>query len=117
MLDITLLRKDLPSVVARLEARKKDPLKLLKLSSLDAFAQEKWDAYTEARDEMLERTHTKAAPWICVSTDSKKRARLAVLSHVLKRIGAPDAARIEKPDPEVLFTFDKDAPTDGRLHR
>ena len=101
----------------RLEARKTDPLKLLKLSSLDAFAQEKWDDYTAARDEMLARTHSKASPWVCVSTDSKKRARLAVLSHFLRRIGAPGTARIEKPDPEVLFTFDKDAPTDGRLHR
>jgi len=101
----------------RLEARKNDPLKLLKLSSLDAFAQEKWDDYTTARDEMLAHTHSKASPWVCVSTDSKKRARLAVLSHFLKRLGAPGNARNEKPDPEVLFTFDKDAPTDGRLHR
>lgn len=101
----------------RLQARKNDPLKLLKLSSLDAVAQEKWDAYTDARDEMLSRTHSKTAPWICVSTDSKKRARLAVLSHVLKRVGAPDTARIEKPDPAVLFHYDDDARTDGRLHR
>jgi len=101
----------------RLEARKKNPLKLLKLSSLDAFAQEKWDAYTAARDEMLTRTHSKTSPWICVSTDSKKRARLAVLSHFLRKLDAPDAARIEKPDPKVLFTFEKAALTDGRLHR
>jgi polyphosphate kinase 2 len=101
----------------RLEARKDDPLKLLKLSSLDAVAQDKWDAYTAARDEMLERTHSKASPWICISTDSKKAARLAVLSHFLHRIGAPGVAKIERPDPKVLFTFDKDAPRDGRLHR
>jgi polyphosphate kinase 2 len=101
----------------RLAARKNDPLKLLKLSSLDAVAQEKWDDYTVARDEMLLRTHSKAAPWTCVSTDSKKAARLAVLAHMLRRIGAPGSARIEKPDPKVLFTFDKDAPHDGRLHR
>lgn len=101
----------------RLEARRTDPLKALKVSPLDAVAQDKWDAYTHARDEMLARTHCKASPWVCVSTDSKKRARLAILAHLLHRMGAPGSARIEKPDPKVLFTFDKDAPTDGRLFR
>ena len=101
----------------RLEARRKNPLKQLKVSSLDAMAQEKWDDYTAARDEMLTRTHHKRSPWVCVATDSKKAARLAVLGHVLKRVGAPDAARIEKPDPKVLFTFEAAALTDGRLHR
>lgn len=106
----------------RLEARRTDPLKQLKVSALDAEAQRRWDDYTAARDEMLSRTHAKASPWICVSTDSKKAARLAVLAHVLKRIGAPrssepGAARTEKPDPAVLFHYDDDAPNDGRLHR
>jgi polyphosphate kinase 2 len=101
----------------RLDARRTDPLKQLKVSPLDAVAQEKWGAYTAARDEMLKRTHSKASPWICISTDSKKRARLAVLAHTLKRLGAPGAARIEKPDPKVLFHYDDEAATDGRLHR
>ena len=104
----------------RLEARRTDPLKALKVSPLDAVAQDKWDAYTDARDVMLHRTHCQASPWVCVATDSKKRARLAILAHLLDRLDAPTqkgAARIEKPDPKVLFTFDQAAPTDGRLFR
>jgi polyphosphate kinase 2 len=100
----------------RLDARRSDPLKQLKVSPLDAEAQSRWDAYTQARDEMLLRTSTKTSPWICVATDSKKAARLAIISHVLHRVGAPGVARIEKPDPDVLFTFDKAALKDGRLH-
>jgi len=46
----------------RLKARRNDPLKTLKVSPLDAVAQDKWDAYTAARDEMLTRTHTDDAP-------------------------------------------------------
>ncbi|MBX7249251.1 MAG: polyphosphate kinase 2 [Caulobacteraceae bacterium] len=101
----------------RLEARRNDPLKQLKISALDAEAQSRWDAYTAARDEMLLRTSTKTSPWICVATDSKKAARLAILGHVLERLDAPGAARIETPDPDVLFTFEKAALKDGRLHR
>ena len=101
----------------RLEERRRDPLKRFKVSALDAMAQEKWDAYTAARDEMLRRTHCEAAPWICVRADSKKRTRLNVIRHILRVVDAPAAARIGKPDPERLFTFDEAALTDGRLHR
>ena len=37
----------------RLDARRNDPLKALKVSDLDAVAQKKWKAYSKARDEML----------------------------------------------------------------
>src|SRR5690606_36000021 len=37
----------------RLKSRRSDPLKALKISPLDAGAQEKWDEYSRARDAML----------------------------------------------------------------
>ena len=52
----------------RLAERKDDPLKVLKSSPLDEYAQSRWDAYTAARDEMLTRTDHAAAPWTCVTT-------------------------------------------------
>jgi len=58
----------------RLKARREDPLKAFKTSDLDKVAEEKWDDYTKARDEMLMRTHSDVAPWICVRADHKKRA-------------------------------------------
>ncbi|HYD44465.1 MAG TPA: polyphosphate kinase 2 [Phenylobacterium sp.] len=102
----------------RLEARRTDPLKALKISPLDAVAQERWSAYTAARDEMLKRTHTPEAPWVCVRADDKKTARLNVIRHLLHRI-APKALLegIDKPDPAILFPFEPAALTDGRLHR
>ena len=42
----------------RLEARRNDPLKALKVSDMDEVAQKKWKDYSKARDEMLLRTHT-----------------------------------------------------------
>ncbi len=102
----------------RLEDRRTDPLKTLKTGPMDIEAQKRFDAYTAARDEMLMRTHTPAAPWTCVRADHKKAARLAVLRHLLNAIGCPAISRkVEDPDPDLLFAFDAKALTDGRLER
>ena len=100
----------------RLEARREDPLKILKVSDLDEVAQKKWTAYSKARDVMLTRTHTALAPWIVVHTDKKKKARLAVISYLLHTL-APSKIHehTPAPDPEVLFVFDSAAIEDGRL--
>jgi polyphosphate kinase len=101
----------------RLEARRTDPLKQLKVSDLDTVAQRKWKAYSATRDSMLTRTHTAIAPWVCVRANHKKIARLNVISHLLHAL-APDAiaAGVAPPDPKVLFVFEESALTDGRLY-
>jgi polyphosphate kinase 2 len=98
----------------RLDARRSDPLKRFKVSPLDGEAQKRWTDYSEARDEMLRRTDCEGAPWWCVATDHKKRARLNLMRHLLGQLGACD---IEAPDHEVLFRFEPEAATDGRLAR
>ena len=100
----------------RLDARREDPLKALKVSDLDAVAQSKWSEYSAARDAMLARTHTPLAPWVCVRGDKKPRARIAVIRHLLRQIAPADIAHdIPAPDPEVLFPFEVEATKDGRL--
>ena len=100
----------------RLEERRTDPLKVLKSSPLDAAAQEKWDAYTEARNIMLQRSSTALTPWICVRADKKHKARLAILSHLAHTLASPKiAAKVPPPDPEFLFPFESKALEDGRL--
>ena len=100
----------------RLEKRRTDPLKRLKISPLDAVAQENWEAYSAARDEMLTRTHSAVAPWYCVRADHKPTARLNVIQHLLHTIAAPGmSAEVPRPDPAVLFPFEMEAVTDGRL--
>ena len=104
----------------RLEARRTDPLKALKVSDMDKVAQAKWDDYSQARDRMLLATHTPAAPWTCVRADDKRPARRAVIRHLLEQT-APKAAtkglHLEALDPEVIFGFEPSALTDGRLAR
>ena len=102
----------------RLDARRTDPLKALKVSDMDAVAQSKWDRYSAARDTMLTRTHTPLAPWYVVRGDNKKHARLAMLRHILRAVApAGIADTVDRPDPAILFPFEADALTDGRMAR
>ncbi|WP_085810347.1 polyphosphate kinase 2 [Sphingomonas sp. TZW2008] len=102
----------------RLESRRDDPLKALKISALDAVAQDKWDDYTVARDTMLTRTSTPQAPWVCVRADHKKRARRAIIQHLLHELApAKVAGEVVVPDPDTLFAFEASAIGDGRLER
>jgi polyphosphate kinase 2 len=97
----------------RLKDRRTDPLKALKVSPLDAVAEEKWSAYSAARDEMLRRTDNETTPWMLVHTDKKKKARIAVIRHLLRVLDPK--ADTPSPDPEIMSTFDVGAISDGRL--
>ena len=91
----------------RLDKRRSDPLKALKVSDLDAVAQDKWHAYSAARDTMLARTHSDHAPWTCVLAGKKKHAHEAVIRHLLRTLANDEIARdVDPPDPHVLFAYD-----------
>jgi len=92
----------------RLKERRQDPLKRFKLSSLDAEAEARFDAYSTARDRMLAETDAPDAPWTVIDTDDKKTARLNVIRHVLRTLDRP-GAEIPAPDPKVVFGAGKAA--------
>ena len=46
--------------------------------------------YAEAKDEMFAYTDTKEAPWYVVEADSKREARLNLISHLLDQIPYED---------------------------
>ena len=100
----------------RLAARRKDPLKQLKVSELDAVAQARWKAYSRARDEMLMRSNTEWAPWVCVRNDHKKKGRVNLIRDLLQRVAPQDLLKdIEAPDRGIAFPFEPAAIEDGRL--
>ena len=70
----------------RFEARIEDPMRQWKLSVMDLPSREKWFEYSKARDRMLDATDTRHAPWYVVRSDSKKSARLNVISHLLSLV-------------------------------
>ncbi len=100
----------------RLEDRRVDPLKQWKVSPVDDEALINWQAYSDARNEMLARTHTQAAPWIIVRADDKRLARLNIIRDFLTRVhydGRDEQAVL--PDPSVVFPFDTVSLDNGAL--
>ena len=53
-----------------------DPLKQWKLSPMDLESRVRWEAYTHAKEVLLERTNIPEAPWWVVQAVDKKTARL-----------------------------------------
>jgi len=72
-----------------------DPLKQWKLSPMDLESRRRWEAYTQVKETMLERTHIEEAPWWIIPADDKKKARLNCIQHLLTQF---DYHEIEKPE-------------------
>ena len=66
--------------------RENDPLKQWKLSWIDVEGLKKWDDYSQAIQETLDRSHTDVAPWTIIRSDDKRRARLEAIRHVLQNV-------------------------------
>lgn len=70
----------------RLRDRINDPRKTWKLSPMDLKSFDRWDDYTQARDDMFTATDTSWAPWFVARSESKKRVRLNIIKHLLSQI-------------------------------
>ncbi len=70
----------------RFKERLVDPMKRWKFSEIDLNSYEKWDEYSQAKDEMFTYTDTKQSPWYVVSGDDKRRSRLNCISHLLSMV-------------------------------
>jgi polyphosphate:AMP phosphotransferase len=73
----------------RFRSRERIPYKKYKLTDEDWRNRERWEAYTRAVHEMVERTSTAHAPWTLVSANHKKSARLQVLERVCAALSEP----------------------------
>lgn len=94
----------------RFAKREQDPLKQYKPSPVDLKAQELWDEYALAKYMMLSATHTDVAPWTVIKSDSKKKARINTIKHILNFVEYPDkidASEIEVDKEVVIFGRDE----------
>jgi polyphosphate kinase 2 len=80
-----------------------DPLKQWKLSPMDLQSRVRWEPYTKAKEETLDRTNIPEAPWSVVAGNDKKRARLNCISHFLDQIPYEDVPNEEVTLPERVF--------------
>ncbi|MPY91639.1 MAG: polyphosphate kinase 2 [Acidimicrobiia bacterium] len=88
----------------RLAARRDDPLKQWKLSSMDEAAVGLWDEYTEAMVEMFMHTDARTTPWWFVNNNNKRAGRLEVIRLVLDYVPYPgkDDKVARPPDAEIV---------------
>lgn len=81
--------------------RESDPLKQWKLSWIDVEGLKKWDAYSSAIQETLDKSHSDVTPWTIIRSDDKRRARLAAIRTVLS------ALDYDQKDDKALGKIDK----------
>jgi polyphosphate kinase len=96
--DGILLRKYWFSVsdaeqLRRFKARRSDPVRQWKLSTMDLESVYRWEDYSRAKDEMMVHTDTPFSPWYVVESDIKKNARLNMMAHLLSTIDYHDVKR------------------------
>jgi polyphosphate kinase 2 len=82
----------------RFAERLADPLKRWKLSSIDVDARRLYKRYGEARERMLEATHTKYAPWTLVDFNDQRQGRLTLIRHLLAQL-----PEISVPEADISF--------------
>ncbi len=97
---------DKPTQARRFERRRNDPLRQWKLSEIDMQAQELWDAFTDMKHRMLERTSTALAPWTIIRSSSKPKARLNTMKVILNAVdyAGRDPSLDFTPDPEIVVS-------------
>jgi polyphosphate kinase 2 len=88
----------------RFAIRQIDPVRRWKLSPMDLESLDKWDAYTEAKEEMFLRTDTDHAPWHTIRSNDKKRARVNALRLFLSLVeyDGKDEQVVLEPDPALV---------------
>jgi polyphosphate kinase 2 len=90
----------------RFKERLNDPLKQFKISPVDQKAQELWDQYSIAKYSMLLASHNSISPWVIVSSDNKKEARLNVFKFILTHVEYPKKI-------DEYIKYDKSVVRDG----
>ena len=92
----------------RFNARTDNPLKRWKFSPVDKKGQEYWDKYTHYKEHMFSKTHTTYSPWMIVTANNKKTARLESIRYVLSQFeydGKNIAETTLFPDPNTVMRY------------
>ena len=97
----------------RFKRRQTDPLREWKLSEVDIQAQDHWDEFTNAKYEMLKRSHTSAAPWTIIRSNDKHLARLNVLRVILNSVPYKDRNQNLDfvPNPDIVVSGSREIET------
>jgi polyphosphate kinase 2 len=88
----------------RFAIRQIDPVRRWKLSPNDIESLDRWEAYTDAKEQMLLTTDTDIGPWTTIKSNDKKRARLNAMRYFLSQFDYDDkdASAVGTADPKLV---------------
>lgn len=88
----------------RFAIRQLDPVRQWKLSPMDIASLDKWEDYTEAKEQTFVRTDSDWAPWTTVKSNDKKRARINAMRFFLNQFDydGKDHDVVFAPDPKIV---------------
>ena len=84
----------------RFAIRQIDPVRRWKLSPMDLESLDRWDAYTDAKEQVFLHTDTDESPWYTIKSNDKKRARINAMRLFLNMV------EYDGKDPDVVFAPD-----------
>jgi polyphosphate kinase 2 len=67
----------------RFRSRAENVTKRWKLSPVDLAAIDRFDDYTDAKEQMFSATHSAENPWYVVDSNNKQKARIDLIAHLL----------------------------------
>lgn len=92
----------------RIEKRLNSPLENWKVSPVDLAAQEKWEAFTEYKLQMFDRTSTKENPWVIVRGEKREYRRIQAMRYLLSLVDYEDKSEeLLFYDPEFIKLWKK----------
>ena len=80
----------------RFTLRQNTPEKQWKITDEDWRNRDKWEAYEDAIDEMIEKTSTKNAPWHIIESNDKKYARIKTLKIIVDALEKASEQHMKK---------------------
>lgn len=78
---------DKEAQLIRFEERLNSPLTYWKFSENDLLARKKWEVFTQFKEQMFAHTSSEKSPWIVVSSNKKREARLTAMLHLIRMLG------------------------------
>jgi polyphosphate kinase 2 (PPK2 family) len=88
----------------RFAVRQLDPVRRWKLSPMDLESLDKWEAYSDAKEEMFLHTDSDHAPWHTIKSNDKKRGRVNAIRLFLSQVdyAGKDEQIVLEPDPKLI---------------
>lgn len=102
------LSVDSDTQMYRFRERLSDPLKFWKFTPNDYAAREKWEIYTQYKEQMFARTSSKKSPWIEVSSNTKMECFLTCMLHIIRVMGQSDFESLTGEDVNRHYSIEID---------